>query len=67
VEGVLGARTATLDGLDDLLRLVVERRALRAQALLQGLLRVGLPVHVVAVAVTLALLVLHVALVTRGR
>jgi hypothetical protein len=26
-----------------------------------------LPVHVVAVAVTLALLVLHVALVTRGR
>ncbi len=67
VEGVLGARTATLDGLDDLLRLVVERRALRAQGVLQGLLRVGLPVHVVAVAVTLALLVVHVALVTRGR
>ncbi len=67
VEGVLGARTATLDGLDDLLRLVVERRALRAQWVLQGLLRVGLPVHVVAVAVTLALLVVHVALVTRGR
>jgi Fe-S-cluster-containing dehydrogenase component/CRP-like cAMP-binding protein len=67
VEGVLGARTATLDGLDDLLRLVVERRALRAQTMLQALLRIGLPVHVVAVAVTLALLVLHVALVTRGR
>jgi Fe-S-cluster-containing hydrogenase component 2 len=67
VEGVLGARTATLDGLDDLLRLVVERRALRAQTVLQALLRGGLPVHVVAVAVTLALLVLHVALVTRGR
>jgi hypothetical protein len=67
VESVLGARTATLDGLDDLLRLVVERRAIRAQSLLQGLLRVGLPVHVVAVAVTLALLVLHVVLVTRGR
>jgi Fe-S-cluster-containing dehydrogenase component/CRP-like cAMP-binding protein len=67
VEGVLGARTATLDGLDDLLRLVVERRALRAQVLLQGLLRVGLPVHVVAVAVTLVLLAVHVALVTRGR
>jgi hypothetical protein len=67
VEGVLGARTATLDGLDDLLRLVVERRALRAQTVLQALLRGGLPVHVVTVAVTLALLVLHVALVTRGR
>jgi len=67
VEGVLGARTATLDGLDDLLRLVVERRALRAQSVLQALLRVGLPAHVVAVAVTLALLVVHVALVTRGR
>ena len=67
VEAVLGARAATLDGLADLLRLVVERRALRAQWLLQGLLRVGLPVHVVTVAVTVALLVLHVALVTRGR
>jgi hypothetical protein len=67
VEAVLGARAATLDGLGDLLRLVVERRALRAQRLLQGLLRVGLPVHVVTVAVTVALLVLHVALVTRGR
>jgi hypothetical protein len=67
VEGVLGPRTATLDGLDDLLRLVVERRALRAQTVLQALLRGGLPLHVVAVAVTLALLVLHVALVTRGR
>jgi Fe-S-cluster-containing dehydrogenase component/CRP-like cAMP-binding protein len=67
VEAVLGARTVTLDGLDDLLRLVVERRALRAQAMLQGMLRAGLPVHVVAVAVTLALLVVHVVLVTRGR
>jgi hypothetical protein len=67
VEGVLGARTATLDGLDDLLRLVVERRALRAQTVLQALLRGGLPVHVVAVAITLALLVVHAVLVTRGR
>ena len=64
---MLGARAATLDGLADLLRLVVERRALRAQWLLQGLLRVGLPVHVVAVAVTVALLVVHVVLATRGR
>jgi Fe-S-cluster-containing dehydrogenase component len=67
VERVLGARTATLDGLDDLVRLVVERRALRAQTLLQGLLQGWLPLHVIAVAVTVALLVLHVVLVTRGR
>jgi Fe-S-cluster-containing dehydrogenase component len=66
VDRALGGRAA-LDGLDDLVRLVVERRAARAQSLLQALLRVGLPVHVVAVAVTVALLVVHVVLVTRGR
>jgi len=67
VEAVLGARTASLDGLDDLVRMVVERRALRAQLVLQGLLRFVLPTHVVAVAVTVVLLALHVVLVTRGR
>jgi Fe-S-cluster-containing hydrogenase component 2/CRP-like cAMP-binding protein len=67
VERVLGARAATLDGLRDLVRLVVERRAVRAQRLLQGALRAWVPVHVVAVAVTLALLVVHVACVVRGR
>ena len=37
------------------------------QTRLQGLLRAVLPVHVVAVAVTLVLLVVHVLLVTRAR
>ncbi|HEY8088722.1 MAG TPA: cyclic nucleotide-binding domain-containing protein [Polyangiaceae bacterium] len=67
VEAVLGARTATLDGMDDLVRAVVERRALRAQRLLQTMLQGWVPLHVVAVAVTLALLAIHVVLVTRGR
>ena len=67
MEAVLGARTATLDGLDDLVRVVVERRALRAQRLLQTMLQGWVPLHVVAVAVTVALLAIHVVLVTRGR
>jgi Fe-S-cluster-containing dehydrogenase component/CRP-like cAMP-binding protein len=67
VEGVLGARAATLDGLHDLVRLAVERRAVRAQRLLQGALRAWVPAHVVAVAVTLVLLLVHVACVVRGR
>jgi Fe-S-cluster-containing dehydrogenase component/CRP-like cAMP-binding protein len=67
VEAVLGARAATLDGLDDLVRLAVERRAVRAQRVLQGALRAWIPPHVVAVAVTLVLLLVHVACVVRGR
>jgi Fe-S-cluster-containing dehydrogenase component/CRP-like cAMP-binding protein len=67
IEAVLGARAASLDGLDDLLRLVVERRAVRAQRLLQGALRAWVPAHVVAVAVTLVLLIVHVACVVSGR
>jgi Fe-S-cluster-containing dehydrogenase component/CRP-like cAMP-binding protein len=67
VERVLGERHRTLDGLDDLVRMVVERRALRAQVALQALLQIGLPAHVIAVAVTLVLLLMHIALVTRGR
>jgi Fe-S-cluster-containing dehydrogenase component/CRP-like cAMP-binding protein len=67
IEAVLGDRTAALDGIDDLVRLVVERRALRAQRLLQGILQGWVPAHVAAVAVTVALLVMHVVLVTRAR
>jgi Fe-S-cluster-containing dehydrogenase component/CRP-like cAMP-binding protein len=58
---------ATLDGLDDLVRLVVERRAVRAQRTLQTLLRSWAPAHVIAVAVTVALLLVHVVCVVRGR
>jgi Fe-S-cluster-containing dehydrogenase component/CRP-like cAMP-binding protein len=67
VESVLGTRTPTLDGLEDLIRMAVERRALRAQTVLQMVLRVVLPAHVVVVAATVALLVVHVVLVARGR
>jgi hypothetical protein len=67
VEAVLGDRTATLDGLGDLVRLAVERRAVRAQWVLQSALRAWIPPHVVAVAVTLVLLIVHVVCVVRGR
>jgi Fe-S-cluster-containing dehydrogenase component/CRP-like cAMP-binding protein len=49
-----------LAGLDDLVRLVVERRALGAQRLLQGALRVWMPAHLVGTAALLVLLALHV-------
>jgi len=63
----LGERATELDGLRDLVRLVVERRAVSAQRLLQGLLRGWAPLHIMAVAITLALLVVHVVLVVAGR
>jgi hypothetical protein len=67
VEGVLGARTGTLDGLDDLIRMVVERRAVRAQRLLHLALRAWVPVHVVAVGVLAVMLVAHVVVVLGAR
>jgi len=67
IERAVGAGVARLDGIDDLVRLVVERRAIGAQRVLQALLRAWLPAHVVAVAVALALLVVHVVCVARGR
>jgi hypothetical protein len=66
VRRTLGAPAGRLDGLDDLVRLVVERQATRAQRLLQGVLRLWVPVHVIAVAVAIVLLVVHVACVVRG-
>jgi Fe-S-cluster-containing dehydrogenase component len=63
IDGVLEGRgKERLAGLADLVRIVVELRALPAQRALLALLRVGLPVHVVTFALALALLVLHVAL-----
>jgi Fe-S-cluster-containing dehydrogenase component/CRP-like cAMP-binding protein len=56
-----------LDGLADLVRLVVEGRAIRAQRLLQGLLRVCVPVHVVSVAIALVLVAVHVMTVVGRR
>jgi hypothetical protein len=48
-----------LAGLDGLIRIVVERRALPVQRLWLLALRVGLPAHVITFAVALALLVVH--------
>jgi Fe-S-cluster-containing dehydrogenase component/CRP-like cAMP-binding protein len=48
-----------LAGLDDLLRLVVEIRAMSAQRALTALLRIWLPVHVGLAAVSAGLLVAH--------
>jgi ferredoxin len=67
VRRLLGPRAETLDGLDDMIRLVVERRAVAAQRVLQGTLRAWVPAHVVAVAAALVLLVVHVVIVARGR
>jgi len=61
IERAIGARIHHLDGIDDLIRLAVERRAVAAQRLLQGALRAVVPVHVVCVAVTAVLLLAHVA------
>jgi Fe-S-cluster-containing dehydrogenase component len=63
LDRVLGARASRLDGLDDLVRLVVERRAVGAQRVLQGLLRSWVPVHVVSMAIAVVLLCVHVACV----
>lgn len=62
IDAVLEGRgQARLTGLDDLVRIAVELRALPAQHVLARSLRVLLPVHVVAFTVALVLLVLHVA------
>jgi hypothetical protein len=60
-------RAATMDGLDDLVRLAVERRAAAAQRILQVLLRGWLPLHLVAAAIGLGLLVVHVVAAMRMR
>jgi hypothetical protein len=61
-----GRRSERLVGLDDLVKLVVERRAIGAQRILTGALRGWLAVHVAATAAAIVLLVLHV-LAVRGR
>jgi len=61
-----GRATERLGGLDDVIRSAVDMRALPAQRALLALLRVGLPVHIVAFALALALLVVHVVSVRAG-
>jgi Fe-S-cluster-containing dehydrogenase component/CRP-like cAMP-binding protein len=61
IDRILEGRGAErLAGLDDLVRLVVELRAIGAQRFLTLVLRAWLPAHVVVAAITLALLVIHV-------
>jgi hypothetical protein len=67
VRRLFGRRAADMDGLDDLIRLAVERRAVAAQRGLQFLLRAWLPLHLVAAAITLGLLVIHAVAATRLR
>jgi Fe-S-cluster-containing dehydrogenase component/CRP-like cAMP-binding protein len=68
VESILGpARAAQMDGLTELVRWAVERRANGAQRILQSVLRGVLPLHVVAVAATVVLFAVHVWCVARGR
>jgi len=62
-----GRASARLAGLDELVRLVVEQRALPAQRWLHASLRIGLPAHVVTAAVTMVLLAVHVVSVWRLR
>lgn len=60
-----GRGAERLAGLDGLVRLVVELRALTAQRVLTAMLRMWLPLHGVAAALALALLFLHVLEVWR--
>jgi hypothetical protein len=52
-------------GIDELVRVVVEHRAVRAQRVLAAVVRGWVPLHVAAAAVSLALLVAHVVAVVR--
>jgi len=62
VDAVLAGRgSERLAGTDELVRIVVELRAIPAQRWLQRSLRWGLPLHIVTFAVACALLVAHVA------
>ena len=58
-----GRRSERLDGLDELVRLVVEHRAVGALRLLTFALRGWLPVHLAATATAIVLLVAHVVAV----
>jgi Fe-S-cluster-containing dehydrogenase component/CRP-like cAMP-binding protein len=68
MEGLLqGRKSERLDGLDDLVRLVVEHRAIGALRLLTFALRGWLGVHLASTAAALVLLVAHVVAVVVSR
>jgi Fe-S-cluster-containing dehydrogenase component len=61
IDALLGGRGAQrLDGLDDVVRLAVELRALPARRALEALLRGWVPLHALLAALLLALLGVHV-------
>ena len=62
-----GRQSERLDGLDELVRLVVEHRAVGALQLLTFALRGWLPVHLAATGTALVLLVAHVVAVVVRR
>jgi Fe-S-cluster-containing dehydrogenase component len=62
-----GRKSERLDGIDDLVRLVVEHRAIGALRVLTFTLRGWLPVHLGATAAALVLLVVHVVAVVVRR
>jgi hypothetical protein len=66
IRAAVGDRTSS-DQTRGLVTLAVDQRAVQAQRWLHGALRAWVPLHVVAVAITLALLTLHVAYVFRER
>jgi hypothetical protein len=60
LDTALAGRTATLNGLDELIRIAVELRALPARRALTRALRIWPPIHIVTGVMTVALLVVHV-------
>jgi Fe-S-cluster-containing dehydrogenase component/CRP-like cAMP-binding protein len=56
-----GRKSERLAGIDELVRVAVERRAVNAQKWLGRLLRAWMPLHVVMTAIVLVLLAIHVA------
>ncbi|HUQ01373.1 MAG TPA: cyclic nucleotide-binding domain-containing protein [Kofleriaceae bacterium] len=66
IDGVLEGRGSDrLTGLEKVIRVAVEVRALPGRRVLTASLRAWLPLHMVMAAVTLALLVVHVVMVLR--
>jgi hypothetical protein len=66
IDRILASRASDRAGLSELVRLVVERRAIAAQRVLTVALRVWLPLHVAACAIAAALLLAHVAFALRS-
>ena len=60
IDAALAGHTIASDGLDELIEIAVELRALPARRLLGRLLRIWPPLHMIAGAMTLALLAVHV-------